>query len=104
MNRFSRISGRRKAVLAMLAVILLLMGAMRWFGIAGLSGTEARDMDWNGDGHVTRAEIAQAYSMVVVRETHEGARTCRSYAWVRDRDNPIRVDCRTQTSAVDVGD
>lgn len=99
MNRFTRISGRRKTLLAMLAAILLLMGAMRWFGIAGLSGTQAHEMDWNADGRVSRTEILQAYSVVVVSEMRDGRRVCRSYAWLRDRDNPIRVDCRTEAGA-----
>jgi hypothetical protein len=94
LKRFTRLSGRRKVLFAMVALILLLVAALRWIGIAGLHGTEPRQMDWDGDGEVTRMEILQAYTTVVVSESADGNRSCRSYARLRDRDNPIRVDCR----------
>lgn len=94
MKRFTRLSGRRKMLFAMVALILLLVAALRWVGVAGLHGTEPRQMDWDGDGEVTRTEILQAYTTVVVSESADGNRSCRSYARLRDRANPIRVDCR----------
>ncbi|TDK27560.1 EF-hand domain-containing protein [Luteimonas aestuarii] len=78
----------------MVALILLLVAGLRWAGVAGLNGTEPRQMDWNADGEVSRVEILQAYTTVVVHESVDGDRSCRSYARLRDRDNPIRVDCR----------
>lgn len=104
MSRFTRFSGRRKVLLALVFVLLALVGAMSWIGVAGLRGTEARDMDWNGDGQVSRGEILQAYTTVVVRETTEGRRTCRSYLRLRDRETPIRVDCRTEAAPAATGD
>jgi hypothetical protein len=94
LSRFTRLSGRRKVLFAMVALILLLVAALRWIGVAGLHGTEPRQMDWNADGEVTRLEILQAYTTIVVRESVDGNRRCRSYARLRDRDTPIRVDCR----------
>lgn len=94
MNRFTRVSGRRKTLFVLVAAILLLVAALRLLGVAGLNGTQAREMDWNADGEIGRLEILQAYTVVVVRESVEGSRTCRSYAWLRNQANPIRVDCR----------
>ena len=94
MSRFTRLSGRRKVLFAMVALILLLVAGLRWAGVAGLNGTEPRQMDWNADGEVSRMEILQAYTTIVVRESVDGNRSCRSYARLRDRGNPIRVDCR----------
>jgi hypothetical protein len=95
LSRFTRLSRRRKVLFAMVALILVAVAALRWVGVAGLNGTEPREMDWNADGEVTRGEILQAYTTVVVSETEDGSRSCRSYARLRDRDTPIRVDCRT---------
>jgi|HigsolmetaAR204D_1030405.scaffolds.fasta_scaffold00265_22 hypothetical protein len=91
-----RLSPRRKALLATMATVLLLMAVLGWLGVAGFSGTRPAEMDWNHDGRVTRLEILQGYTLVVVDGTVEGQRTCRRYAWLGDRANPFRVDCRTE--------
>ena len=96
MNRFARLSGRRKALLAAVLAMLALVGAMSWLGVAGFRGTQPREMDWNADGVVTRDEIAQGYYAVAVRETSDGRRRCRNYVWLRDTATPIRVECRVE--------
>lgn len=99
MSRFARLSGRRKALLGVVLAMLALVAAMSWLGVAGFHGTQPGDMDWNADGTVSRTEIAQGYYAVVVDESSDGRRTCRSHAWLRDRANPIRVDCRVEFAA-----
>ncbi len=89
-------SGRRKALLATVLAALALMAAARWLGVAGFSGTQLRDMDWDSDGTVTRGEILRGYSTIAVRDTVEGRRSCRSYARLGDSANPLRVDCRVE--------
>lgn len=99
MNRFSRISTRRKVLFGLLLAIFALIGVLSWLGVAGFRGTEARDMDWDSDGQVTRSEMLQGYTVIAVREDVEGNRVCRRYVRMRDREQPIRVDCRTETAA-----
>lgn len=81
-----------------MAVLLLLatMLALRFMGIAGFNGTQPREMDWNDDGVATRDEILQGYTIIAIRETREGERTCRQYARLRDREAPFRVACRVE--------
>jgi hypothetical protein len=93
-----RFSTRRKALLALVAIALALIGWLHLTGAAGISGMEVRDMDWNGDGTVTQQEILQAFYAVRVTTTQEGSRECRAYAW-RSDDRAIRVDCRTEVTA-----
>ena len=92
----SRFSPRRKALAVAVLLLLAAMLALRLTGIAGFNGTQPREMDWNDDGLATRAEIVQGYTVIAVDETREGARTCRRYAWLRDREAPIRVECRVE--------
>ena len=101
MKRFRNLSARRKALLLTLAVALVLMLVLRGVGVAGFNGTEVRDMDWDSNGEVTRSEILQGYSTVVVGETTEGNRVCRSYARLRDRNDALRVDCRVEFASED---
>ena len=96
MKRFRGMSGRRKVLLAMLVLGLVFLLALHALGIAGLNGAGVRDMDWDGDGEVTRAEILQGYSSVVVHETREGNRVCRSFRRLREGDEALRVDCRVE--------
>lgn len=100
MNRFRSISPRRRMVFALVLAMLALIAALSWMGVAGFRGTQATDMDWNADGQVSRGEILQGYTVIVVREAAQGNRSCRSYARMRDRENPIRVDCRTEAAPV----
>jgi hypothetical protein len=96
---FRHMSARRKALLATFSAVLLAMGLLSWLGVAGFRGTQPREMDWNGDGTVTRSEILQGYTLVAVTESTEGRRTCRSYAWLGRRADPVRVDCRVEVAS-----
>jgi len=90
-GRFTR---RRKALLALVLLMLAYL-AYAWFaGIAITKGVEQKDMDWNGDGTVSRDEILQAFHAVGVSETQDGNRHCRTFLW-RSTGEQIRVDCRT---------
>ncbi|QNR98216.1 EF-hand domain-containing protein [Stenotrophomonas sp. 169] len=90
-GKFTR---RRKALLALVLLMLAYL-AYAWFaGLAITKGVEQKDMDWNADGTVTRDEILQAFYAVGVSETKEGNRECRTFLW-RKSGEQIRVDCRT---------
>ena len=89
-----RLTPRRKALLGLLAVLLLAIGWMAWTGVAAVRGDETRDMDWNGDGTVTGTEIAQAFYAVTATREREGNRECTTFRWQRSGE-AIRVDCRT---------
>ena len=90
-GKFTR---RRKALLALVLLMLAYL-AYAWFaGLAITKGVEQKDMDWNADGTVTRDEILQAFYAVGVSETKEGNRECRTFLW-RNSGEQIRVDCRT---------
>jgi len=90
-GKFTR---RRKALLALVLLMLAYL-AYAWFaGIAITKGVEQKDMDWNADGTVTRDEILQAFYAVGISETKEGNRECRTFLW-RKTGEQIRVDCRT---------
>ncbi|MBD8636429.1 MULTISPECIES: EF-hand domain-containing protein [unclassified Stenotrophomonas] len=90
-GKFTR---RRKALLALVLLMLAYL-AYAWFaGLAITKGVEQKDMDWNADGTVTRDEILQAFYAVGVSETKEGNRECRTFLW-RKTGEQIRVDCRT---------
>jgi len=94
-------SRRRVALLLAVLVMLALMWLLRTLHIAGFNGTAFEQMDWNGDGQVTWPEILQGFAAVSVRETREGARTCRRYALLRTPDAAIRVDCRVEVGAAE---
>ena len=93
-SKRKRFSPRRKALLAVVLLALAVVAWMYWIGAAGISGISTRDMDWDGDGTVTRQEIFQSFHAVVVTRTKEGQRECSAYQWRKDQ-RPIRVDCRT---------
>ena len=93
-NKRKRFSPRRKALFALVAVALAVIGWLYYIGAAGISGIPTKDMDWDGDGTVTRQEIFQSFHAVVVTKTKEGQRECSAYQW-RKSQQPIRVDCRT---------
>lgn len=90
-GRFTR---RRKALLILVLVVLGWLGYAWWAGIAITQGLEEQDMDWNGDGTVSRGELLQAFHAVGVKQTTEGNRHCKSFYW-RSSGEQIRVDCRT---------
>ena len=93
-TRRKRFSTRRKALLALVLIALAVVAWLSYVGAAGISGIATKDMDWDGDGTVTRQEILQAFHAVVVTRTSEGQRECTAYYWRSDK-RPIRVDCHT---------
>ena len=93
-SKRKRFSPRRKALFALVAVALAVIGWLYYIGAAGISGIPTKDMDWDGDGTVTRQEIVQSFHAVVVTKTKEGQRESSAYQWRKDQQ-PIRVDCRT---------
>ena len=89
-----RLSPRRRVLLAAVLLAMVAMLVLRLMGVAGFNGTQPREMDWDDDGVVTRAEIVRGYSVVAVEQTSEGPRTCRRYVRLGQRDEPFRVECR----------
>ncbi|MCW5579841.1 MAG: EF-hand domain-containing protein [Luteimonas sp.] len=94
----SRFSPRRKALLVAMLALVAAMLVLRFLGIAGFNGTQPREMDWNGDGVADQAEIVQGFTIVAVETVHEGPRSCRRYARLRDPDALLRVDCRVEVA------
>ncbi|MHC9085003.1 EF-hand domain-containing protein [Luteimonas sp. RIT-PG2_3] len=90
------LSRRRVILLVAMLALIAAMFALKSMGVAGLNGAQMRDMDWNADGTVSQTEMLQGFHAVIVRERVEGKRVCRSYAWRRAPEDPIRVDCRVQ--------
>lgn len=90
-----RFTARRKALAVIMLLILGLLGYAWHAGMAITQGSELKEMDWNGDGTVSRGEIAQAFYAVAVRKQVDGARHCQTYYW-RASGQQIRVDCRTE--------
>ncbi|KAF1691175.1 hypothetical protein [Pseudoxanthomonas koreensis] len=89
-----KLTPRRRLLLAILAVLLLAIGLAAWAGMAATRGIETADMDWNGDGNVTRTEILQSFYAVTAVRVREGNRECTTFRWGRAGD-VIRVDCQT---------
>lgn len=89
-----RFSPRRKVLLAVVLVVLGWLAYGAYAGIAITRGVEKQEMDWNGDGQVSGTELLQAFYAVVVKETQEGNRHCRSFQW-RNSGEQFRVDCKT---------
>lgn len=90
---------RRKALFAVLALLLLYSGYAWYAGLAFTAGLPAEQLDWDGDGTATTREQLQAWYAVTVRTTREGPRECHSFYWRGEEDgSPIRVDCRTTFS------
>ena len=90
-GKFTR---RRKALLALVLMMLAYLGYAWFADIAITKGVEQKDMDWNGDGTVTQGEIAQAVFTVVVEQKQDGNRQCNAFAW-RNGSGTIRMDCKT---------
>ena len=89
---------RRRALLAVMFLLLAWLGWSWWAGMAITAGLEKEQMDWDGDRVVTGTELWQAVHSVVVVDSQEGARHCRQFSWRRSGE-VIRVDCRTQLDA-----
>lgn len=92
-----RLSNRRIALFASIAVVLLGLGWLQFVGAAALSGMSFKDMDWNEDGELTRREILQGFVSVSAVRTQNGQRSCVEYRWRRS-DEVIRTECRTDAS------
>jgi hypothetical protein len=89
-----KLTPRRKLLLAILVVLLLAVAWAGWAGMAVTRGIATDDMDWNGDGTVSRAEIAQSFYAVTATRERDGARECTTFRWYRSGE-AIRVDCST---------
>lgn len=89
-----RFSPRRKALLALVLLALAWLGWGWYSGVAITQGVEKEQMDWNGDGQVSRDEFLQAFYAVSVKDSVEGNRHCRSFIW-RSSGEEFRRDCRT---------
>ncbi|MCL7713321.1 EF-hand domain-containing protein [Stenotrophomonas mori] len=89
-----RFTPRRRALLVL---VLLALGWLGWAWYAGIAitrGVEKEQMDWNGDGQVSREEFLQAFYAVKVVDAQDGRRHCRSFIWRRSGEE-FRRDCRT---------
>jgi hypothetical protein len=89
-----RFTARRKALLALVLLALAFLGWGWYSGVAITKGVEKEQMDWNGDGQVSRDEFLQAFYAVKVEDSEEGSRHCRSFSW-RSSGEEFRRDCRT---------
>jgi hypothetical protein len=89
-----KLTPRRKLLLGILAVLLLAVGWAGWAGMAATRGVETEDMDWNGDGTVTRTEIFQSFYAVTATRAREGNRECTTFRRGRAGE-VIRMDCQT---------
>jgi len=89
-----RFSPRRKALLALVLLALAWLGWGWYSGVAITQGVEKEQMDWNGDGQVSREEFLQAFYAVKVVDSVDGNRHCRSFMW-RSSGQEFRRDCRT---------
>ncbi|HEL3780457.1 MULTISPECIES: EF-hand domain-containing protein [Stenotrophomonas] len=90
-----KFSPRRKALLALVLIVLAWLGYAWYANIAITRGIEQKDMDWNGDGTVSRDEIIESFYAVAVNDSQDGNRHCRTFVW-RSTGEQIRVDCRTE--------
>ena len=90
-----KFSPRRKALLALVLIVLAWLGYAWYANIAITQGIEQKDMDWNGDGTVSRDEIIESFYAVAVNDSQDGNRHCRTFVW-RSTGEQIRVDCRTE--------
>ena len=95
-----KLTPRRKLLLGILAVLLLAVGWASWTGMAVTAGIGTADMDWDGDGTVTRTEIAQSFYAVTASHEQDGNRECTTFRWHRGGE-AIRVDCRTVFEAAE---
>ena len=76
-----KFSPRRKALLALVLIVLAWLGYAWYANIAITQGIEQKDMDWNGDGTVTRDEIIESFYAVAVNDSQDGNRHCRTFVW-----------------------
>ena len=92
-----RLSNRRIALFATIAVLLLALGWLRYTNAAALSGMPFKEMDWNEDGALTRGEVLQGFFTITAVRTQTGNRSCVDYRR-RGSSESIRVECRTETA------
>lgn len=90
---------RRRVLLVLLLLVLAVLGWASYVGMAITRGVAPREMDWNGDGTVSRTELAQAFYAVKVEDRQDGNRHCRTFLWASS-GKQIRVDCRTEFKPV----
>ncbi|WP_329836986.1 EF-hand domain-containing protein [Stenotrophomonas geniculata] len=95
-----KFSPRRKALLVLVLIVLAWLGYAWYANIAITRGIEQKDMDWNGDGTVSRDEIIESFYAVAVNDSQDGNRHCRTFVW-RSTGEQIRVDCRTEFKAAE---
>uniref|UniRef100_UPI0039C68F91 hypothetical protein n=1 Tax=Stenotrophomonas muris TaxID=2963283 RepID=UPI0039C68F91 len=76
-----KFSPRRKALLALVLIVLAWLGYAWYANIAITQGIEQKDMDWNGDGTVSRDEIIESFYAVAVNDSQDGNRHCRTFVW-----------------------
>ena len=89
-----RFTPGRKALLGLVLLALAWLGWGWYSGVAITKGVEKEQMDWNGDGQVSRDEFLQAFYAVQLKDSEEGDRQCRSFIW-RSTGEEFRRDCRT---------
>lgn len=89
-----RFTPRRRALLMLVLIALAWLGWAWYSGVAITRGVEKEQMDWNGDGQVSRDEFLQAFYAVQVKDAEEGNRQCRSFLW-RSSGEEFRRDCKT---------
>ncbi len=89
-----RFTPRRKALLVLVLLALAWLGWGWYSGVAITHGVEKEQMDWDGDGQVSREELFQAFYAVKVKDIEEGNRQCRSFIW-RSSGEEFRRDCKT---------
>ncbi len=89
-----RFTPRRRALLVLVLLAMAWLGWGWYSGVAITRGVEKEQMDWNGDGQVSREELFQAFYAVKVDDIEEGNRHCRSFVW-RSNGEEFRRDCKT---------
>lgn len=85
---------RRRALLAVLLLVLAWLGWSWWAGMAITAGLDKTQMDWDGNGIVSGDELWQSVYAVSVVDSQDGTRSCRQFVWRRSGE-VIRVECRT---------
>lgn len=90
----ARFGMRRKIFAGLLLALVAYAGYAFYAGLAVTAGIPTSEMDWDGDGTVSKNEIAQAWYAVTVKKTKQGNRECNAFYW-RGSGESFRVECRT---------